>query len=56
MWLAAAGWGVSAADVCVTALDHARSTAKTLGEDIVERSDRVAGDLGTWTRRRRGFV
>lgn len=49
IWLAAAGWRVTAVDFSVTALEHARSTARALGEDIAERIDWVEGDLGTWT-------
>jgi SAM-dependent methyltransferase len=55
IWLAAAGWRVIAVDFSVTALEHARSTARTLGEDTAERIDWVAGDLGTWTPPPRGF-
>lgn len=39
IWLAAAGWRVTAVDFSVTALEHARSTARTLGEDIAEGVD-----------------
>ncbi len=49
IWLTAAGWRVTAVDFSVTALEHARSTARTLGEDIAEGIDWVESDLGTWT-------
>jgi SAM-dependent methyltransferase len=55
IWLAAAGWRVTAVDFSVTALEHARSTARTLGEDIAGRIDWVEGDLGTWTPPPGGF-
>jgi SAM-dependent methyltransferase len=55
IWLAAAGWRVTAVDFSVTALEHARSSARTLGEEIDERIDWVEGDLGTWTPPPGGF-
>jgi SAM-dependent methyltransferase len=55
IWLAAAGWRVTAVDFSVTALEHARSTARTLGEEITEGIDWVEGDLGAWTPPPRGF-
>ena len=48
IWLAAAGWQVTAVDFSVTALDHARSTAQAVGEDVAERIEWVEGDLGSW--------
>ncbi|HZJ05348.1 MAG TPA: class I SAM-dependent methyltransferase [Nocardioidaceae bacterium] len=55
IWLAAAGWLVTAVDFSVIALEHARSTARTLGADIAAGIDWVEGDLGTWTPPSRGF-
>ncbi|MCW2796015.1 methyltransferase domain-containing protein [Nocardioides sp.] len=55
IWLAAAGWRVTALDFSVTALEHARSTARTLGDDIAKGIDWVEGDLGTWTPPPRAF-
>jgi SAM-dependent methyltransferase len=55
IWLAAAGWRVTAVDFSVAALEHARSTARTLGEDIAGGIDWVEGDLGTWTPPPGGF-
>lgn len=52
IWLAAAGWRVTAVDFSVTALEHAASTARTLGVDGIEW---VEGDLGTWTPRPGAF-
>src|ERR687895_2451390 len=49
LWLAARGWRVTAVDFSATALDHARSTAATIGADVAERVDWVEGDLATWT-------
>lgn len=49
LWLAARGWRVTAVDFSVTALDHARSTAQTLGADIAERIEWTEGDLAVWT-------
>jgi SAM-dependent methyltransferase len=48
IWLASAGWRVTAVDFSVTALEHARSTSRALGADIAGRIDWVEGDLGTW--------
>ena len=55
IWLAAAGWRVTAVDFSVTALEHGRSTARALGEQIAEGIDWVEGDLATWTPPRGGF-
>ena len=49
LWLAARGWRVTAVDFSVTALDHARSTAQTIGADVAERIEWTEGDLATWT-------
>jgi SAM-dependent methyltransferase len=49
LWLAARGWQVTAVDFSTAALDHARSTAETIGADVAERVDWVEGDLATWT-------
>ncbi len=55
LWLAAAGWRVTAVDFSVTALEQARSTARSLGQEIADRVDWVEGDLGTWAPAPRGF-
>lgn len=47
--LAAAGWVVTAVDFSRAALDHARGTAESLGDDLADRITWVEGDLGTWT-------
>ena len=49
MWLAARGWRVTGVDFSATALDIARSTAASVGEEVAERIEWVEGDLGTWT-------
>jgi SAM-dependent methyltransferase len=49
LWLAACGWRVTAVDFSVTALEHARSTAQTVGADVAERIEWIEGDLATWT-------
>jgi SAM-dependent methyltransferase len=49
IWLAAAGWTVTAVDFSETALEHARSTAEAVGADMASRLTWVVGDLGTWT-------
>jgi SAM-dependent methyltransferase len=49
IWLAASGWQVTAVDFSTTALEHGRSTARTVGPDVAERITWVEGDLGTWT-------
>jgi SAM-dependent methyltransferase len=49
IWLAAAGWRVTAVDFAVTALDLGRSRAEAAGDDVAGRIEWVAGDLGTWT-------
>lgn len=49
LWLAAHGWRVTAVDFAATALDHARSSAESIGTDVAERVEWVQGDLATWT-------
>ena len=49
IWLAAQGWQVTAVDFSTTALGIARSTARTIGADVADRIDWLAGDLGSWT-------
>jgi len=48
VWLASAGWTVTAVDFSVTALDQGRATAQALGADIASRVDWVEHDLGRW--------
>jgi SAM-dependent methyltransferase len=48
IWLASAGWKVTALDFSSTALRHARSTAHAAGADVAERIEWVEGDLGSW--------
>jgi SAM-dependent methyltransferase len=48
IWLAAAGWLVTAVDFAPTALEHGRSAARGLGADVAERITWVEGDLGSW--------
>ena len=55
IWLAAAGWRVTAVDFSVTALEHARATAEAVGTDVAERIAWVEADLGTWTPEPRRF-
>ena len=55
IWLAASGWRVTAVDFSVTALEHGRSTAQTVGEDVAERIAWVEGDLANWTPAPRHF-
>ncbi|KAA1426441.1 methyltransferase domain-containing protein [Nocardioides antri] len=49
LWLAAAGWEVTAVDFSPAALDHARATAGRIGPDVADRVEWVEGDLGRWT-------
>ena len=49
LWLAARGWRVTAVDFSTTALDHARSTADSVGADVAERIEWIEADLATWT-------
>lgn len=51
LWLAAAGWQVTAVDFSPAALEHGRSTALTMEADVAERITWVEGDLGSWTPR-----
>jgi SAM-dependent methyltransferase len=55
IWLAASGWQVTALDFSETALDHARSSARTVGADVAGRIEWVQGDLGSWTPPPRRF-
>ena len=55
MWLASAGWRVTAVDFSVTALEHGRSTAEALGTDLADRIEWVEGDLGSWAPPPREF-
>lgn len=55
IWLAASGWRVTAVDFSVTALDHGRSAAETVGADVAERIEWIEGDLGIWTPTPRRF-
>jgi SAM-dependent methyltransferase len=49
IWMAAAGWRVTALDFSSAALGHGRTTAAALGDDVAGRITWVEGDLGTWT-------
>ncbi|MGZ4478027.1 MAG: class I SAM-dependent methyltransferase [Nocardioidaceae bacterium] len=49
IWLATAGWQVTAVDFSATALDFGRSTAHEAGTDVAERIEWVEGDLGSWS-------
>lgn len=55
IWLAASGWTVTAVDFSVTALEHARSTARAHGADVADRITWLRGDLGRWTPPSRQF-
>lgn len=55
LWLASAGWEVTAVDFSPTALAHGRSTALAIGADLAERIAWVEGDLGSWTPQPRHF-
>jgi SAM-dependent methyltransferase len=55
IWLAASGWQVTAVDFAVTALEHARSRARTVGPDVAGRISWVEGDLGSWAPVARSF-
>lgn len=48
IWLAASGWQVTAVDFSASALEHGRSTAQGLGEDVGRRIEWVEADLGSW--------
>jgi SAM-dependent methyltransferase len=49
IWLAAAGWNVTAVDFSARALEHGRSTAETMGPDLAGSIEWVMADLGEWT-------
>jgi SAM-dependent methyltransferase len=49
LWLAANGWRVTAVDFSITALDHARATAESIGAELAQRIEWAEGDLGVWT-------
>lgn len=49
LWLAMAGWQVTAVDFSATALEHARSTAEAVGSDVADRITWVEADLGSWS-------
>lgn len=49
IWLAEAGWRVTAVDFSATALDFARTTAQAAGTDVAARIEWVEGDLGIWS-------
>jgi SAM-dependent methyltransferase len=55
IWLATAGWHVTAVDFSATALDFGRSTAEAAGRDVAARIEWVEGDLGTWSPPRGRF-
>jgi SAM-dependent methyltransferase len=55
IWLAASGWQVTAVDFSTTALEHGRSTARSVGPDVAERITWVEGDLGSWAPAPRTF-
>lgn len=55
IWLAAAGWQVTAVDFSTAALEHARATARAVGADVAQRIDWVEGDLGSWSPTPRHF-
>lgn len=55
MWLAAQGWVVTAVDFSATALDHARSAAARIGDDVAGRITWLEGDLGVWSPEPQAF-
>lgn len=55
IWLATSGWRVTAVDFSATALDHARTTAISLGAEVTSRIDWIEGDLATWAPPARQF-
>ena len=55
IWLAAAGWTVTAVDFSATALGFAASTAESMGAEVAGRIDWVEGDLGSWAPEPGGF-
>jgi SAM-dependent methyltransferase len=48
LWLAAAGWQVTAVDFSRTALDIGRATAEAVGAEMAARITWVERDLGSW--------
>ena len=55
LWLAVAGWKVTAVDFSPTALERGRSTALAMGADVAERITSVEGDLASWAPASRRF-
>lgn len=53
--LAASGWEVTAVDFSMTALEHARSTARAVGAEVADRITWIQVDLGSWTPPPRRF-
>ena len=51
IWLATAGWQVTAVDFSATALDFGRSTAEAAGPDVAERIEWVEGISARGVRR-----
>lgn len=49
IWLATAGWRVTAVDFAATALDLGRSTAAAHGAEVAGRIAWVQADLGSWS-------
>lgn len=49
IWLAAAGWTVTAVDFSRAALEHGQATAQGFDPDVAARIAWVEGDLGAWT-------
>lgn len=48
IWLAGHGWDVTGVDFAPTALEAARSTAESLGNEIAGRINFIEGDLSVW--------
>lgn len=48
IWLAAAGWQVTAVDFAASALAAARARAAAAGADVAGRISWLQGDLGSW--------
>lgn len=48
IWLADAGWTVTAVDFSPAALDQGRRTATALDPHVADRIDWIEGDLGVW--------
>ena len=55
IWLAAAGWQVTAVDFSATALDFGRSAAEAAGPDLASRIEWLEVDLGSWVPPRARF-